>query len=102
MMHEPGYGTTGMFRATYIDDLVVVTDDIQLTEGERDLLERSRGDCIRANRTAFQYVVGPLFVSIIERATGRRVLAFSGEVHLGPLFEIAVFRLAPDQDSVTA
>lgn len=95
-MHEPGYGTTGMFRTAYIDDLVVVADDITLTDAERELLERGRGDSIRANRTAFQYVIGPLFVSMVERATGRRVLAFSGEVHLEPLFEVAVFRLAPE------
>jgi uncharacterized protein YbcI len=101
-MHAPGYGTTGMFRTAYIDDLVVVADDIQLTDAELALLERGRGDSIRANRTAFQYVIGPLFVSMVERATGRRVLAFSGEVHLEPLFEVAVFRLAPEQDPVAA
>ncbi len=96
MLHEPGYGTSGMLRTVYIDDLVVVADDILLTAAERELLNRGRGDSIRANRTAFQYVVGPLFVSMVERATGRRVLAFSGEVHLEPLFEVAVFRLAPE------
>lgn len=98
-MHEPGYGTTGMFRTAYIDDVVVVADDIQLTEAERELLRHGRGDRIRANRTAFQYVTGPLFVAMVERATGRRVLAFSGEVHLEALFEVAVFRLAPEQSA---
>ncbi len=29
-MHAPGYGTTGMFRTCYIDDLVVVADDTVL------------------------------------------------------------------------
>jgi hypothetical protein len=96
-IHEPGYGTTGMFRTCYIDDLVVVADDILLTDDERQLLARGRGDCIRANRVAFQYVTGPLFVAMVERATGRRVLAFSGEVHFEPLFEVAVFRLAPER-----
>lgn len=96
-IHEPGYGTTGMFRTCYIDDLVVVADDILLTDDEHQMLERGRGDCVRANRVAFQYVIGPLFVTMVERATGRRVLAFSGEVHLEPLFEVAVFRLAPEQ-----
>lgn len=97
MMHEPAYGTTGIFRTCYIADLVVVADDIELTDSERELLERGRGDRIRADRVAFQYVTGPLFVSMVERATGRRVLAFSGEVHLEPLFEVAVFRLAPEE-----
>jgi hypothetical protein len=101
-MHEPGYGTTGMFRTCYIDDLVVVADDIQLTDAERQMLARGRGDCIRANRVAFQYVTGPLFIAMVERATGRRVLAFSGEVHLEALFEVAVFRLAPEHDPLVA
>jgi hypothetical protein len=96
MLHEPGYGTTGVFRTCYVDDLVMVADDIQLTDAERDLLKRGRDDCIRANRIAFQYVIGPLFVSMVERATGRRVLAFSGDVLLEPLVEVAVFRLAPE------
>ena len=99
-IHEPGYGTTGMFRTCYVDDLVVVADDIMLTDAERDLIERGRGDRVRDNRIAFQYVTGPLFVSMVERATGRRVLAFSGEVHLEPLFEVAVFRLAPERGSL--
>jgi len=101
-MHEPGYGTTGMFRTCYIDDLVVVADDIQLTDSERQLLARGRGDCIRANRVAFQYVTGPLFIAMVERATGRRVRAFSGEVHLEALFEVAVFRLAPEHEPLVA
>ena len=101
MMHEPGYGTTGMFRTAYIDDLVVVADDILLTATERDLLERGRGDSVRENRIAFQYVIGPLFVAMVERATGRRVLAFSSEVHLEPLFEVAVFRLEPEHAAGT-
>jgi hypothetical protein len=101
-MHEPGYGTTGMFRTCYIDDLVVVADDIQLTDYERQLLAQGRGDRIRANRVAFQYVTGPLFVAMVERATGRTVLAFSGEVHLEPLFEVAVFRLAPEPGPLAA
>lgn len=99
MMHEPGYGTTGMFRTAYIDDLVVVADDIELTASERELLGRGRGDRIQADRTAFQYVVGPLFVSMVERATGRRVLAYSCEVHLEPHFEVAVFRLEPQPNT---
>jgi uncharacterized protein YbcI len=102
MMHEPGYGTSGTFRTCYVDDLVVVVDDIRLTPTEREMLARGRAECIRANRVAFQYVVGPLFVSMVERATGRRVLAFSSEVHLEPLFEVAVFRLEPERRPVAA
>lgn len=95
MLHEPGYGTAGSFRACYVDDLVVVADDIQLTDSERALVARGRGEAVRENRVAFQYVIGPLFVALVEQATGRRVTAFSGEVHLAPLFEVAVFRLEP-------
>ncbi|MGH2943664.1 MAG: Na-translocating system protein MpsC family protein [Solirubrobacteraceae bacterium] len=102
MMHEPGYGTSGTFRTCYMDDVIVVVDDIQLTPNENELLAHGRGECIRANRVAFQYVVGPLFVSMVERATGRRVLAFSSEVHLEPKFEVAVFRLEPERKSVAA
>ncbi len=101
-LHEPGYGTKGVFRACYVDDLVVVADDILLTAAERSLLERGRGDSIRANRVAFQSAIGPLFVSMVERATGRTVLAYSCEVHLAPLFEVAVFRLAPDPGHAAA
>ena len=95
MIHEPGYGTAGSFRACYVDDLVVVADDITLTDSERALVESGRSECVRADRIAFQYVTGPLFVSLVEQATGRRVVAFSGAVHIGPLFEVAVFRLEP-------
>ncbi|MGH2900518.1 MAG: hypothetical protein ACRDMZ_17725 [Solirubrobacteraceae bacterium] len=95
MIHEAGYGTTGMFRTCYVDDLVVVADDILLSDFECEQIARGRHDSVRANRVAFQYVVGPLFVAMVERATRRRVLSFSCEVHLEPQFEVAVFRLAP-------
>jgi hypothetical protein len=101
-IHEPGYGTSGVFRTCYIDDLVVVVDDILLTPTEHDLLSAGCVDFVRANRIAFQYITGPLFVSMVERETGRRVLAFSGEVHLEPLFEVAVFRLEPERPGFMA
>lgn len=96
-MHEPGYGTAGAFRTCYVDDLVVVADDIELTPAERSLLARGQADRVCDNRRAFQYVTGPLFVALVEKATGRRVVAYSGHVHLEPLFEVAVFRLEPER-----
>ena len=95
-LHEPGYGTAGTFRTSYVDDLVMVADDIELTVAERALMARGREDCVRANRIAFQYVTYPLFVTMIEQATDRQVLSFSSEVHLEVLCEMAIFRLAPD------
>ncbi len=97
-MHEPGYGTSGTYRTCYVDDLVVVADDILLSDAERQLVERGRGELVRANRAAFQHVIGPMLVSMIERATGRGVMAFSVEVLLEPLFEVAVFRLGPERE----
>jgi hypothetical protein len=89
-----------MLRTCYIDDLVVVADDIQFTAAEGDLLERGRDDCIGANRTACQCVTGPLFVSMVKCATGRRVLACSGDVHLEPL--VRRLPAGAEQDPVTA
>lgn len=96
-IHEPGYGTSGVFRTCYIEDLVVVIDEVLLTPTEQSLLAAGCVEHVRANRVAFQYVTGPLFIDLVERATGRRVLAFSGEVHLESLFEVAVFRLEPER-----
>jgi hypothetical protein len=51
---------------------------------------------------AFQSATGPLFVSTIQRATRRKVIAYSCEVHLETRFEVAVFRLGPDESAPCA
>jgi hypothetical protein len=43
----------------------------------------------------FQEAIETTFSSAVERATGRRVIAFLSQTNLDPNFAVEIFRLAP-------
>jgi uncharacterized protein YbcI len=64
-----------------------------LTTVEKTLFEQGRRDAVREMRAAFQEAVSERFIGVIEELTGRRVLAFMSQAHVGPDLAIEVFFL---------
>jgi uncharacterized protein YbcI len=71
------YGHHRTTATTYINDNVVlcVLEDI-LTEDEDTLVDAGSGDAVIDARVAFQTDTEDEFTEVIERLTGRRVIAF--------------------------
>jgi len=97
------YGVGPTQSKTYIhDDLVVCLLRGGFTRVERTLLEGGRTSAVIEQRMAFQEVMRPRFVSVIENATGRRVVGFMSGNQQDPDMICEVFVLAPtdllDQD----
>ena len=87
-----GKGPTG--AKTYVlDDLVICVLRDGLTTVEKTLFEQGRGDAVREMRAAFQDAVSDRFTGVVESLTGRRVLAFMSQAHVGPDLAIEVFFL---------
>jgi uncharacterized protein YbcI len=87
-----GKGPTG--AKTYVlDDLVICVLRDGLTRVEKTLFEQGRGDAVREMRAAFQDAVADRFTGVIEELTGRKVLAFMSQAHVGPDLAIEVFFL---------
>ncbi len=65
------------------------------TDVEKTMIELQRTTIVQENRSAFQVAMQHKFISAIERLSGRNVLAFISNHHVGPDLEIELFMLKP-------
>lgn len=90
------YGRGPSRTKTYFsDDLVVCLMRGGLTRVEQTLMERGRGASVIQQRMEFQEVMRDRFVSVVENATGRRVIGFMSGNQQDPDIMCEVFVLAP-------
>jgi len=68
------------------------------TDVEKTMIELQRAPVVHETRSAFQNAMEHRFVAAIERLSGREVLTFMSDHHVGPDIEIGLFMLTP-QDS---
>ena len=65
------------------------------TDVEKTMIELQRHTIVQETRSAFREAMQHRFISEVERLSGRRVLAFMSNSHVGPDLEIKLFMLAP-------
>ena len=82
-------------KSYYEDDLVVCLLRGGFSRVEETLLDGGRGDAVIQQRMEFQEVMRERFVSVIEEATGRRVIGFMSGNQQAPDIMCEVFILAP-------
>ncbi len=82
-------------KTYYEDDLVVCLLRGGFTSVEQTLLEGGRGEAVIDQRMAFQEVMRQRFESVVESATGRRVIGFMSGNQQHPDMICEVFVLAP-------
>jgi uncharacterized protein YbcI len=80
------------------DDLIACVLGGVYTEVEKTMIELQQTTIVQETRSTFQRAVEDRFISSIETLTGRRVLAFISNSHVGPDLEIEIFVLAPTDD----
>lgn len=68
------------------------------TNVEKTLIELQRATIVQETRSIFQQAMQGRFIETVERLSGRRVLAFISNQHVGPDLEIELFVLAPGGD----
>lgn len=81
------------------DDLLVCVLGGVYTDVEKTLIEIQRQTIVQETRNAFQQAMGATFINVVERLSGRRVLAFIANHHVGPDLEIELFLLSTDPES---
>jgi uncharacterized protein YbcI len=87
-----GRGPT--YARTYVhDDLVVTILHDTMTRGERTLKDEDEEEKLRDMRKIFQGAFRDEAVSAVERATGRRVVAFLSDHAVEPDWSAEVFVL---------
>ena len=65
------------------------------TEVEKTMIELQHQTIVQETRSAFQTAMQDRFIDEVERLSGRRVLAFISNCHVGPDLEIELFVLEP-------
>jgi uncharacterized protein YbcI len=97
-IHNESYGGSATKVMSHIvgDTLIVLMDDLELLPNEEFLVEAGKQDAVVRLRTEYQKAIEPTFRAAVERAMGRRVIAFTSHVHLWPpRFGVEIFRLEP-------
>jgi uncharacterized protein YbcI len=98
-LHERYYGRTPVNVKSRMmgDDLLACVLGGVYTEVEKTMIELERSAIVQETRSAFQTAMQHRFIAAVERLSGRRVLAFISNHHVGPDLEIELFVLAaPD------
>jgi uncharacterized protein YbcI len=76
------------------DDLLACVMGGVYTEVEKTMIELQRSTVVQETRSAFQEVMQRKFIDEVERLSGRDVLAFISNHHVGPDIEIELFMFA--------
>jgi uncharacterized protein YbcI len=79
------------------DDLLACVLGGVYTDVEKTMIELQRSTLVQETRSAFQHAMQSKFIDEVKRLSGRDVLAFISNSHVGPDIEIELFMLTPPQ-----
>jgi uncharacterized protein YbcI len=82
-------------RTTIGADVIVCVLGATLTQGERNLVDNQQDEVVQHARRAYQDLMRPQAIELVEQVTGRGVLAFMSANHFGPDLAAEVFVLRP-------
>ena len=96
-LHERYHHRTPVTAKTLLlgNDLLVCVLGGVYTDVEKTMIELQRSTIVQETRSAFQTAMQSRFIDQVERITGRGVLAFISNHHIGPDIEVEVFMLTP-------
>jgi uncharacterized protein YbcI len=98
-LHSRFYGKGPTKAKTHIvDDTVVSILRGGFTTVERTLIENGDHDSVYQMRRSFQQAMEDEFRSVVEAATGRRVIAYMSQIHTDPDLAIELFVLEPQEE----
>lgn len=98
-LHERYYGRAPASTKSQMmgDDLLACVLGGIYSDVEKTMIELQRTAIVQETRSAFQVAMQQKFISEVERLSGRSVLAFISNQHVGPDLEVELFMLAaPD------
>jgi uncharacterized protein YbcI len=82
-------------KSHLIDDTLVCMLRGGFTTVERTLVDTGRSDPVYHMRRSFQDAMEDEFRSVVEEATGRKVIAYMSTVHINPDLAFEIFVLEP-------
>jgi len=79
------------------DDLLACVLGGVYTDVEKTMIEIQRKTMVQETRNAFQNTMQAKFINTVERLSGRQVMAFFSDHHVGPDIEIELFLFTPSE-----
>ncbi|HEX5822075.1 MAG TPA: Na-translocating system protein MpsC family protein [Solirubrobacterales bacterium] len=95
-LHSRFYGKGPTKAKTHqVDDTVVSILRGGFTRVERTLLDTGQVEPVYQMRRSFQQAMEAEFRSVVEEATGRKVIAYMSSIHVDPDLAVELFVLEP-------
>ena len=96
-LHERYYHRTPATARTQLlgDDLLACVLGGVYTDVEKTMIELQKTTLVQETRSAFQEAMQQKFIEVVETLSGRSVMAFISNSHVGPDLEIELFFLRP-------
>ncbi len=97
VLHQRYYHRTPVSAKTQMlgDDLLACVLGGIYTDVEKTMIELQRSTVVQETRSLFQSAMQHRFIADVERLSGRDVIAFISNHHVGPDVEIELFMLTP-------
>jgi len=95
---RPAVATTRLLE----DELLACVMGGVYTDVEKTMIELQRSHQVRETRSAFRQATERQFVDVVERLSGRKVLAFISTHSVGPDLEVELFVLEPEDGAPAA
>jgi uncharacterized protein YbcI len=100
-LHRRYYGKGPTKAKTYmVNDTVICILKGGFTTVERTLIDQGNAEAVYRIRRSFQTVMEDQFTSVVEEATGRKVIAYLSQVHHDPDLAVELFVLEPAAQAV--
>jgi uncharacterized protein YbcI len=77
------------------DDMLVCMLGGVYTDVEKTMIELEKSVVVQETRSDFQIAMQHKFIEAVQRLSGRQVMAFISNSHVGPDLEMELFMLAP-------
>jgi uncharacterized protein YbcI len=95
-LHSRYYGKGPTKAKTHmVNDTVISILRGGFTTVERTLIEQGNVDAVYSMRRSFQMAMEEQFTTVVQEATGRKVIAYMSQIHHDPDLAVEIFVLEP-------
>jgi uncharacterized protein YbcI len=100
-LHRQYYGKGPTKAKSYmLNDTVICMLQGGFTTVERTLIDDGRAQAVHEIRRTFQEAMEQNFTDVVERATGRKVIAYMSQIHSDPDLAVELFVLEPTAEKL--
>jgi uncharacterized protein YbcI len=100
-LHSRYYGKGPTKAKTYlVNDTLICVLRGGFTTVERTLIDDGNVDAVYQIRRSFQQAMEEQFTTVVQTATGRKVIAYMSQIHQDPDLAVEIFVLEPSDEQI--